>query len=335
MLGNAISFDQNIGSWDVSNVTDFVSMFQNVSLSTANYDALLIGWNSQNLQPDMFFTAGGSQYCEGAAARANMINSDNWNIRDGGLAGPTVNDLVNQAHANSYTLPTITGTQLTGTEAYYTETNGGGTRYNAGNVINFADFPSYPVTIYIYDGSGTCSSEETFELTITNTIATIPNCTTLTSPLNNATDIDITSDLTWNAVSNADGYRISIGKTADGTDLVNNEDVGNLTTYNPTNDFPENTTIYVRITPYNGTGDATGCTEENFTTQTLANVPNCTTLTSPLNNATDIDITSDLTWNAVSGGNYNKFSFDPINNLLGFLQTCFFCCLYILDMINE
>ena len=36
-----------------------------------------------------------------------------------------------------------------------------------GEVINFADFPSYPVTLYIYDGSGACASEESFQLTLT------------------------------------------------------------------------------------------------------------------------------------------------------------------------
>jgi hypothetical protein len=60
-------------------------MFYNVKLSTSNYDGLLIGWNSQTLQPDVVFQGGNSNYCQGDTARENMINADNWTITDGGL----------------------------------------------------------------------------------------------------------------------------------------------------------------------------------------------------------------------------------------------------------
>lgn len=81
------AFDQNLGGWNVENVTNFSIMFANgATLSSANYDALLIGWNAQNLQPNMAFDAGGSQYCTTASAnaRANMISSYGWAIADGG-----------------------------------------------------------------------------------------------------------------------------------------------------------------------------------------------------------------------------------------------------------
>lgn len=171
MFYRSTSFDQNIGGWDVTNLTNATDMFNFVTLSTANYDALLIGWDAQNLLPDVDFSGGNSQYCTGAVARDNMISSDNWNISDGGPVGPVVNDLTDQTHVGSYTLPTIAGTNLTGNEQYFTGSNGTGTTYSALSTINYADFPSYPVTVYIYDETGAtpnCDSEEDFLLTLTD-----------------------------------------------------------------------------------------------------------------------------------------------------------------------
>ncbi|RLD51709.1 MAG: hypothetical protein DRJ05_18145, partial [Bacteroidetes bacterium] len=84
MFRSATSFDQNIGNWNVQNVLDMTDMFFGVTLSTSNYDALLIGWDAQNLQSGINFHGGNSMYCNGEAARTNMINNDGWTITDGG-----------------------------------------------------------------------------------------------------------------------------------------------------------------------------------------------------------------------------------------------------------
>ncbi len=82
----ATSFDQNIGGWNVEAVTTMVRMFSGVTLSPTNYDALLTGWNAQNLQRGVTFSGGTSKYTSAAAsARANMRNSDGWRITDGGV----------------------------------------------------------------------------------------------------------------------------------------------------------------------------------------------------------------------------------------------------------
>lgn len=302
MFASAISFDQNLEAWNVSNITLMSNMFRDVTLSTANYDALLIGWNSQNLQPTVSFNGGNSQYCDGASARANMISSDSWDIRDGGLAGPTVDELVDQNQPNSYTLPGITGTQLTGAEAYYTETNGGGTRYEAIDVINFGDFPSYPVTLYVYDGSGSCSSEESFQLTLTST-GTVPgNCSDLASPLANATDVAVNiGSISWDAVSGATAYRVSInGNTSDVNDITDQDITG--TSFTLPGNFDNAEMVSVTIIPFNTNGDAVGCdTPQNFTiVSNGSEVPTCTTITVPANRAENVAINTNIEWNTVA-----------------------------------
>ena len=59
-------------------------MFDGVTLSTSNYDSLLIGWDAQTLHTHVEFSGGNSNYCSGESARQNMIDTDNWDIVDGG-----------------------------------------------------------------------------------------------------------------------------------------------------------------------------------------------------------------------------------------------------------
>ena len=91
MFKGASSFDQDIGGWNVEALTNAVQMFDfGAGLSTANYDALLIGWNAQSLKPDVILGAGNSTYCLGQSARENMISADGWIITDGGKNCPYI-----------------------------------------------------------------------------------------------------------------------------------------------------------------------------------------------------------------------------------------------------
>lgn len=89
MFYNANSFDQDTGSWNLSNVGNMDHMFEGVALSTANYDNLLIGWsNCITLKTNVNFDGGFSTYTAGGDAeyaRDVVLSSIyGWIIDDGG-----------------------------------------------------------------------------------------------------------------------------------------------------------------------------------------------------------------------------------------------------------
>ena len=111
----ATSFDQDLGNWDVSSLTNASNMLNGVTLSTANYDSLLIGWGAQNVQPNVKFHAGNSNYCAGAAYRDTLILNNGWTITDGSLETEapvpdevTLDDITAECEVTSLTAPTAT-----------------------------------------------------------------------------------------------------------------------------------------------------------------------------------------------------------------------------------
>lgn len=110
------SFDQDISSWNVTSLTVAINMFNNSNLSTSNYDALLVGWNAQNLNQNVTFDAGNTKYFsnDAVAARQNMIDNDNWTITDGGRiqqitwTGAISTDWNTAGNWDTNTIPTAT-----------------------------------------------------------------------------------------------------------------------------------------------------------------------------------------------------------------------------------
>ncbi|WP_235297204.1 T9SS type B sorting domain-containing protein [Portibacter marinus] len=79
------------------------------------------------------------------------------------MTTPDINPVSGMTGCDALTLPEITGTNLTGNEAYYTEPGGNGTILNEGQVINSS------MTVYIYDEDGICFDEESFEIEVVET----------------------------------------------------------------------------------------------------------------------------------------------------------------------
>ena len=88
MFEGANAFDQDISSWDINHVIYFINfMAYATGLSTANSDALLVGWEAQAPTSGLSVNFGGSQYTLGSAAataRASLISTYGWTITDGG-----------------------------------------------------------------------------------------------------------------------------------------------------------------------------------------------------------------------------------------------------------
>ncbi|MBK8701565.1 MAG: beta-propeller fold lactonase family protein [Saprospiraceae bacterium] len=163
-------------------------------------------------------------------------------------------------------------------------------------ICNYISVPNGAIFI----GSNKAGCNNTSEI-LTSCNPNFPLCTNLTSPLNNQTNVSVNSNISWSqAGGGPTGYKISIGITSNGTEIINNLDVGNTTSYNPPSNLPYGTTIYVKIIPYNSNGETYWCPGESFMTEPLP-LPNCTTLTSPLNGAVNIQTTASLSWTPASG----------------------------------
>jgi surface protein len=88
MLYDCDSFNRNISAWDINQVTNLSDFLQVATgMSTANYDALLIGWAARiPLAYSGTLNFGGSQYTLGGAAEAarTQLIADVGAISDGG-----------------------------------------------------------------------------------------------------------------------------------------------------------------------------------------------------------------------------------------------------------
>lgn len=87
MFLNATSFNQDVSGWNIEAVTNLDLIFGNCPLSVANYDALLIGWEAQNVNNNLNLNANISKYTGGGAAeaaRTALINDHTWTFTDSG-----------------------------------------------------------------------------------------------------------------------------------------------------------------------------------------------------------------------------------------------------------
>ncbi|MBP2615965.1 T9SS type A sorting domain-containing protein [Chryseobacterium jejuense] len=99
-----------------------------------------------------------------------------------------------------------------------------------------------------------------------------PACTSLISPANNAVMIPLSPDISWYPSPGATSYKISIGTTPGGSNIVNQQTV-TTTSFTPSAPLSLDTTYYVRIIAVGAGGESSGCSETKFST----------TLSPPLN----------------------------------------------------
>ena len=105
-----------------------------------------------------------------------------------------------------------------------------------------------------------------FDNVVNDTAPTLaPGCAANPVSAPNATCGNFTSTISWDAAAGATGYNLTVGTTTGGTDVVNNVNVGNVSTYNLSTQTP-GTTYFWTVVPFNGVGSAAGCTENSYST---------------------------------------------------------------------
>lgn len=142
---------------------------------------------------------------------------------------------------------------------------------NLGNTLSYKPLGNLPPNSLIYvrlvpynsNGDLAPCPEESFMTTELPT--QLPSCTNLVGPIDGQTGVPLSSVLSWNAVGNATGYRMTVGSSPFDDDILANVDLGNETSLSFLN-FVANTFVFVTITPYNDVGDAIGCVTESFST---------------------------------------------------------------------
>lgn len=97
-------------------------------------------------------------------------------------------------------------------------------------------------------------------------VTTQPPCTILIAPDDNATNVTAVTDIIWAYSPTATSYVVSIGTSEGGTDILNELDVGNVLSYDPPIDLPQDLRIYVTVRPENENGSTGPCTAESFFT---------------------------------------------------------------------
>ena len=129
----------------------------------------------------------------------------------------------------------------------------------------------------------------------------VPSCAILVNPLNASVEIPINTGIEWESESGACGYLLSVGTSSGATDILNAEDVGNVSAYNFSDNLPRDSEIFVTITPYFDNGPLAGCREESFSTNSELALPECSELTQPLAGSVGVAVDTDITWSVASG----------------------------------
>ncbi len=143
-------------------------------------------------------------------------------------------------------------------------------RVDVGNGTNakppdFLPRTRYYITIIPYNDAGPAIGCQPITFT-TGDAPPLPKCTTLTSPQNGAIQVKVDTDLEWDAISNIDGYLLSVGTVPRGTDILNRFDTGLDNSFDLPTDLPVGTKIYVLITTYKNTYESNDCMVSSFVT---------------------------------------------------------------------
>lgn len=93
----------------------------------------------------------------------------------------------------------------------------------------------------------------------------LPDCPIISYPANNASNVPVLPTFTWAAVQGATSYKVSVGTTPGGTDIVNQQSV-TTTNFTPSSPLLASTVYYLKVTAVGSAGESSGCVNQKFTT---------------------------------------------------------------------
>ncbi|WP_083996867.1 T9SS type A sorting domain-containing protein [Chryseobacterium sp. BLS98] len=123
-------------------------------------------------------------------------------------------------------------------------------------------------------------------------------CPSVNSPTSAATGVSTIPTISWGAISGATGYKLTVGTTSGGTDVLNNVDLGNVTSYTFASALASSTTYYYTVTSYNASTNSGTCTVRSFTTTATAPPAN-----DNCGGAIALTVNPDLACGATTAGN--------------------------------
>ena len=156
------------------------------------------------------------------------------------------------------------------------------------------------VTIYLFNlsqGNTECTSFS-FE---TEDVTTPPGCGAgMLSPADGASNVPVSTNIRWAYSPTATAYLVAAGTAPGASDLLPETEFDQLQ-WEPSPDLPQETTIFIRVTPLNENGPASNCGEFEFTTGPLVTLPTCPVLLYPTDGTTNVPLSPVLSWAPVAG----------------------------------
>ncbi|MGO4920702.1 T9SS type B sorting domain-containing protein [Maribacter spongiicola] len=155
-------------------------------------------------------------------------------------------------------------------------------------------------------------------------------CPNMTSPLDGDINVPVDNLISWTEVDGIIGYLVSLGTTPGGGEIINRRSSGQNNFYQPEVGLPENTTIYVTISLFLPDAPIKVCPLKVFTTTSITEPPECTSLVSPINGETEVRVDTNIKWNyspsatnylisiGTSSGNYDIVENFETGNVLAY-----------------
>ncbi|MGH1516107.1 fibronectin type III domain-containing protein [Chryseobacterium sp. JK1] len=126
-----------------------------------------------------------------------------------------------------------------------------------------------PSTQYYYWIRANCNGTDKGVWSSSANFTTLGLCPTVTAPASSATGVSVNPTFTWNTINGVAGYKLKIGTTSGGNDVLDADIPGGTnTTYTVPTSLNNGTNYYYSVSAYTATtaGPATACTVRSFQT---------------------------------------------------------------------